>query len=280
MDNFDRSQQKSRKQDQEQTQNLFIPSNMFIFDTRWFEQIGISSNKDESSKNGTQTSTKEDSSSPDDSLAENELLGNDKALVLAPPRRILRALEDKIALEQSGQFVVGSNLDSENVDILIDPMGFLPKDARIESDTSFKHASSFRRETFSKISAVFLEGTRKRQAHMLKKGEDTNNDQKIQANTEINKKVSILEGFVAFLRAIVMYIGAFEKFLQANNLFPNYKNTILLHLLGTDDENDKENIIGYHSHQLLEETSFEGSNKECDPVEMEKTHQRCIVRIE
>ena len=128
---------KAEKQDQEQTQNLFIPSNMFIFDTRWFEQVGISSNKDESSTNGTQTSTKEDSSSLDDSLAENELLGNDKALVLAPPRRILRALEDKIALEQSGQFVVGSNLDSENVDILIDPMGFLPKDARIESDTSF-----------------------------------------------------------------------------------------------------------------------------------------------
>ena len=81
-----------------------IPSNLFIFDTRWFEKVGIVRNNAWSSDNNdTDTDVNHGSEIQGEDSRRPDHLHDDKALVLAPPRNILKALEDKMALEQSGQ---------------------------------------------------------------------------------------------------------------------------------------------------------------------------------
>ena len=268
-------QSRDKNHEQEKSWDLPIPSDMFIFDTRWFEQVGIGINDADSPNNDTSSSTNGKSTPLDEGSDIGSQFDNEnRALVLAPPRKIIKALEDKIALEQSGQFVVGENLDSDVVDILRDPLGFLPKDAIMKKDSSFKHTSSFRRETFSKWSATSLDGTRKRQPHLFKTGKDeSNTNQKIKDGYR-NNKASIIDGFVAFIQVIIRYIGEFERIIQENNLFPNYKNTILRHLSEIDD--GKDDILKFHSG---DGHYFEGSAHECNTKHMEQKHQRCMVRI-
>jgi hypothetical protein len=268
-------QTRDKNHEQEKGWDLPIPSDMFIFDTRWFEQVGIGTNDDDSSNNDTSSSTNGKSTLLDDgSDIGNQFDNDNKALVLAPPRKIIKALEDKIALEQSGQFVVGENLDSDLLDILRDPLGFFPKDATIKKDSSYKHTSSFRRDTFSKLSATFLEGTRKRQLNLFKtENEESNKSQNIK-DGDRNNRASIIDGFVSFIKVILRYIGEFERILQENYLLPNYKNTILHH--SSDKDDGKEDIIKFHSG---EENYFEGSAHECNTKHMEQKHQRCVVKI-
>ena len=260
---------------QEAGWDIPIPSDMFIFDTRWFEQVGVSNNDGDSSTNDTNSSTAGKRKVPEEaSDKRNQVDNDDRALVLAPPRKILKALEDKIALEQSGQFVVGENLDSDAVDILRDPLGFHPKDSMIKTESSFKHTSSFRREIFSKFSATSLEGTRKRQINIFKTENNESNDNQNINESGRKTKGSIIDGLVAFLQLILRYIGEFERLLQENNLFPNYNNTILRHSSELDD--GKEELLKFRSG---DEKYFEGSDNDCNIKNMEQKHERCMVRI-
>ena len=196
-------------------------------------------------------------------------------MAVAPPRKMLKALEDKIALEQSGQFVVGANLDSGGVDIFRDPMGFTTESERPNNDND-KYSGSSYRESFSKYSSTNLEGTRKRQSHFIR-ADPKETDSHESSRKE---KMSILNFIVSFFQAVLMYIGKFEKFLQQYNLFPNYKYTILDQLY--DAEKIKSQTRSFEAHSnipLNEDSSFEVPSDNCSPSDMQLRHQRCIVRI-
>ena len=252
---------------------------MFIFDTNWFEQIGITSNNNEPPNNDTNTGTTEDGTSLHDSPGTRKLSDTEnKALVLAPPRKILKALEDKNVLEQSGQFIVGAHLDSVVEDILRDPFGFIRTDTIEEPDSSSKYTSSFRREGFTKSPTTNSDGTRKRHGHTFKSEEVDDEGNTIRKMNKHNTKASIIDGFNDLLQVIVVNIGEFERTLQANNLLPNYKNTILPQPSNLNDE--KEDILKFHVHPATTiEEYLEDSSQNCDSNDMKDKLQRCIVSI-
>ena len=263
--------------------NIPIPSNLFTFDTRWFEKVGLVGDNLDSAENHTNIDTE------DEVVVQSEVpgrIGNfqdeDKALVLAPPRKILRALEDKLALEQSGQFIVGSSLDSDVPDIIRDPLRVLPYETKNEKDYSKKPSSSFHRETFSKISSAFLEGTRKRQVHLFKteNSDESTSSQKDEVLHKNNNKASVIDGLITFLQFLWHCIGEYERFLQNHNLLPAYKHTILRHQSSSKNKLEEEEILKFHSDaSFTEETYFEESTEPCDSKDMEAKHQRCIVSI-
>ena len=262
--------------------NVPIPSNLFIFDTRWFEKVGVVGKDAESSENNhTDTDIKEKEETHDkDSMRNDHFHGDDNALVLAPPRKILKALEDKMALEQSGQFVVGANLDSDIPDILRDPLRFLPYEIQDEKEPSIKQSSSFHRETFSKISSAFLEGTRKRQVHQFNPGEDNEElDGPKHENVQYNNKASVIDGFITLLKFMWQCVGEYERFMQNHNLLPAYKYTILRHQSSHFKSKFEEGGSSkFHLDNSFDDDAFfEGSVDPCDAKDMELKHQRCVV---
>ena len=264
--------------------NRPIPSNLFIFDIRWFEQIGIvHSDVESSNKNNTVSDVKEKNEAQGDNTSDNDdLHDGNKALVLAPPRKILKALEDKMALEQSGQFVVGANLDSDVPDLVRDPLKILPFEIEREKDPSRRQNSLFHRETFSKISSAFLEGTRKRQVHLFQTG--NGNDEHGNSNQENlhkNNKASVIDGFITFFQFMWQCVGEYERFMQNHNLLPAYKHTILRHQSSRfKNKFEEDDHLKFHSASSMDEDSyFEATSEPCDSKDMELKHQSCVVRI-
>ena len=258
-----------------------IPSNLFIFDTRWFEKVGIvRSNAWSADNNNTDSDVSPASEINGEDSRRPDHLTDDTALVLAPPRNILKALEDKMALEQSGQFVVGANLDIDIPDFMRDPLRFYPYDAEIEKESSMRPSSLFHRDTFSKISSAFLEGTRKRQVHLFKSGDDKEEQGSQKDDTaHKNNKASVKDGLITLLQFMWQCIGEYERFMQSHNLLPPYKYTILRHQSSREKNFEQEDLLKFHSVDGFEEGSyFEGSGEPCDSKDMELKHQRCVVR--
>ena len=261
-----------------------IPSNLFIFDTRWFEQIGIvDSDVESSNKNSTVSDVKEKTEAQGDNTSNNDdLHDGNKALVLAPPRKILKALEDKMALEQSGQFVVGANLDSDVPDLVRDPLRILPSEAESKKDSPMRQSSLFYRETFSKMSSTFLEGTRKRQVNLFWTGNGNDeHDNSNQENLHKNNKASVIDGFITFFQFMWQCVGEYERFMQNHNLLPAYKFTILRHQPSRfKNKFEEDEQLRFHSASSIDEDSyFEGTSEPCDTKDMELKHQSCVVRI-
>ena len=264
--------------------NRPVPSNLFIFDTRWFEKVGIVDTDVESAnKNNSVSDVKEKSDAQGDQTNNNENLHDaDKALVLAPPRKILKALEDKMALEQSGQFVVGANLDSDVPDFVRDPLRILPYETEREKDSPMRQSSLFHRETFSKISSAFLEGTRKRQVHLFQTGKGNDeHDNLSQENLHKNNKASVIDGLITIFQFMWQCVGEYEKFMQNHNLLPAYKYTILRHQTSRfKNKFEEDEQLKFHSASSIDEDSyFDATSEPCDSKDMELKHQSCVVRI-
>ena len=277
MDYFKNSQKGTYEHPDKSHRNLFIPSNAFKFDTKWFEHVDILKDNGDSSINDTEFDEYRESTAVTDDTGRNKESYEDgnKALAVAPPRKMLKALEDKIALEQSGQFVVGANLDSGGVDIFRDPMGLTTHSEKPNNDND-KYSGAIYRESFSKYTSTNLEGTRKRQSHFIR----ADPKQPDSHESSRKEKMSILNFIVAFFQAVLMYIGKFEKFLQQYNLFPNYKYTILDQLYDAEKINNQTRSFEFHSNiPLNEDSSFEVPSDNCSPRDMQFRHQRCIVRI-
>ena len=277
MEYFKNSQKGTYEHPDKSHRNLFIPSNAFKFDTKWFEHVDILKDNGDSSINDTEFDEYRGSTAVTDGSGRDEESYEDgnKALAVAPPRKMMKALEDKIALEQSGQFVVGANLDSGGVDIFRDPMGLTTHSEKPNNDND-KYSGAIYRESFSKYTSTNLEGTRKRQSHFIRA------DPKQPDSHESSRKetMSILNFIVAFFQAVLMYIGKFEKFLQQYNLFPNYKYTILDQLYDAEKNNNQTRSFEFHSNiPLNEDSSFEVPSDNCSPSDMQFKHQRCTVRI-
>ena len=199
---------------------------------------------------------------------------NNKALVLGPPRNILKALKDKNDLEQSGQFIVGETLDSIVVDILRDPFGFLTRDMSIEAGHASKYTSSFRRNTFAPNS----DGTRKRYSNAVKADSTHYGSNSMRKYYNYNPKASsIIDGIYVLFKIILHNIGKFERILQTTNLLPNYKNTILR---TSTIQDELENTLNYHTDIPSSGMEYSaGSTQDCDSKDMENKHHRCIVSI-
>ena len=277
MDYFKNSQKGTYEHPDKSHRNLFIPSNAFKFDTKWFEHVDILKDNGDSSINDTEFDEYSGSTAVTDGSGRDKESYEDvnKALAVAPPRKMLKALEDKIALEQSGQFVVGANLDSGGVDIFRDPMGLTTHSEKPNNDND-KYSGAIYRESFSKYTSTNLEGTRKRQSHFIR----ADPKQPDSHESSRKEKMSILNLIVAFFQAVLICIGKFEKFLQQYNLFPNYKYTILDQLYDAEKNNNQTRSFEFHSNiPLNEDSSFKVSSDSCSPSEMQFRHQRCIVRI-
>ena len=277
MDYFKNSQKGTYEHPDKSHRNLFIPSNAFKFDTKWFEHVDILKDNGDSSINDTEFDEYRGSTAVTDGSGRDEESYEDgnKALAVAPPRKMLKALEDKIALEQSGQFVVGANLDSGGVDIFRDPMGLTTHSEKPNNDND-KYSGAIYRESFSKYTSTNLEGTRKRQSSFIR----ADPKQPDSPESSRKEKISILNFIVVYFQAVLMYIGKFEKFLQQYNLFPNYKYTILDQLYDAEKINNQTRSFEFHSNiPQNEDSSFEVPSANCSPSEMQFRHQRCIVRI-